>query len=376
MLHNDSKKCILSICDISPTKFGSFEEFIISLTAKLKENNFEHIVIFRDKPIKSVEDSLLNLGAKIEIIKPSNNNICNVITFYKVIKKNRPEIVHFHFYPVYTIVNYLKLFTNIRIVYTDHMGGKKTKTFTKRSLRKIYYLTNSKLFGIGIDKIICVSNFVKSKYSREYGINSKKLVTIYNGINTDRFQRKYETKKIKEKFNITTEFVVTCVGLRKEKGAHYLIEAAPAIIRKYPNVRFFLVGEGEYKNYLEERINELNIKNYFKFTGNTDSIEDIYSISSCVVIPTLVEESFCFVAAEAMSVGTPIVAFDSGAIKEIIYNKESVIIKNSKLLSEKIIECFKSDDLNIKGARDHVIKNLSLDKNVCNHVKLYKDLLK
>ncbi|WIM44998.1 glycosyltransferase family 4 protein [Methanosarcina mazei] len=103
-------------------------------------------------------------------------------------------MVHFHFYPIYTVVNYLKLFFNIRIVYTDHMG-KKAKKFSKKLLRKIYYFTNSKLFSSGIDKIICVSNFVKSKYSREYGIDSRSYIPFIMAL-TWRSSKKIQTPKI------------------------------------------------------------------------------------------------------------------------------------------------------------------------------------
>lgn len=376
MLYNDSKKCILSICDISPNKFGSFEEFIVSLTEKLKENNFEHIIVFRAKPIKSVEDSLLNLGAKIEIIKPSKSNICNFITFYKYIKKNKPDIVHFHFYPIYTVVNYLKFFFDIKIVYTDHMGGKKAKKFSKKLLRKIYYFTNSKLFSSGIDKIICVSNFVKSKYLREYGIDSEKLYIIYNGINMEKFQKNTNIEDIKRKFNLKDEFVITCVGLRRDKGPHYLIKAAPSILKEIPNTKFILVGEGECKDRIESLIEKLDIKDKVKLVGNVPDLAEVYSISSCVVIPSLFEEAFCFVAAEAMSIEAPIVAFDSGAIKEIIYKKESVVSRSSKLLSQKIIECFRNGSISTKGSREYVCKNFSIYRNICTHVELYNELLK
>lgn len=370
------KKHVLSICNISPTKFGSFEEFIVSLTMKLKENNFEHTIIFRDRPIKSVEDSLLNLDAEIEIIKPSNSNTYNLLNFYKAIRKNRPDIVHFHFYPVYTIVNYLRFFSNVRIVYTDHMGGKEAKTRFKKIVRRIYYYVNSKLFGCGINNIICVSNFVKSKYSREYGINNGKLFTIYNGINTEKFQKNQNADEIKKRFNIKDEFVITCVGLRKDKGPHCLLRSAPLILKEVPNTKFILVGEGECKSYLETLIEKFGIKDNVTLVGNVPNIAEIYSVSSCVVIPSLFEEAFCFVAAEAMSTEAPIVAFDSGAIKEIIYKKENVVCRSSRLLSEKIIECLESGDISTKNAREHVIKNFSLDKNIYNHIDLYKKLLR
>jgi len=373
---NCCKKTVLSVCDIAPNRFGSFEEFLVALTEKLNEIGFEHVIVFREKPIKNVEETLLSLGAKIKIIKPSRHSIYNFFKIYGLIKEVRPEIIHFHFYPVYTIVNYLKFLIKIKIIYTDHMGGRKTKTQLKKLLRRIYYHLNSKLFECGVDKIICVSNFVKSKYSKEYGIQSNKLCVIYNGINLNRFHKKSSTTiiKLKEKYNIRDEFVITCVGLRKDKGAHCLIKAAPTIIEEIPNVKFILVGEGDCRNYLKLLVDKLNISDYVVFTGNINDVENIYSISSCVVIPTLVEESFCFVATEAMATETPVIAFDSGAIQEVIHNKENIISINHNLLANKIIGCLEYNDSQKKEARQYVIENYSLDKCILNHVELYKDL--
>jgi L-malate glycosyltransferase len=375
MSQKTQRKLVLSICDISPTKFGSFEEFIIALTEKLKGSNFEHMIIFRDQPIKSVEDLLSNSGANIGIFKPTNSNILNLINIYKIIKENKPEIVHFHFYPVYSILNYLKYFNHVKIIHTDHMGGKEAKTFLKKVLRKIYYFINSKIFDIGIDSIVCVSNFVKFKYSKEYGINSTKLLTIYNGVNINKFQKYTEINDIKRKFNIKSEFVITCVGLRKDKGPHCLIKAAPLIIKEIPNTKFLLVGEGECKEYIESLIEKFSLKNNVELLGSVQNLTEIYSLSSCVVIPSLFEEAFCFVAAEAMATETSIVAFDSGAIKEILYNKENIISRSYKLLSEKIIESLKVNDISKNKSRDYVINNFSLDKSVSNYVELYEKLL-
>ena len=66
MYHENSNKCILSVCDISPTRCGSFEEFLISLTEKLSEKKFKHIIVFREKPTEVVEDALVEKGAEIK----------------------------------------------------------------------------------------------------------------------------------------------------------------------------------------------------------------------------------------------------------------------------------------------------------------------
>jgi len=366
---------VLSICDISPNRFGSFEEFLVELTGKLKKTGFEHVIIFREKPIKDVEEALLNLGAKLKIIKPSRYSIRNFITFYKVVKEIQPDIVHFHFYPIYTIVNYLIFFSNIRIVYTDHMGGRRAKTPLKKMLRKLFYNVNSKLFNHGIDKIVCVSNFVKSKYLKEYGIISNKLCVIYNGINTDRFQKNIDVARIKEKYGIKDEYIISCVGLRRDKGPQCLIKAAPIIIKQIPNIKFILVGEGECKGYLQTLIDKLDIKKYVLFVGNISDIKDIYNISSCTVIPSLFEEAFCFVAAEAMATETPIIAFDSGAIKEVVFSKDCIIPKNYLFLSDKIVDYLKNYNTMKSESRDYVVEKFSLEKCADSYMQLYTSLL-
>ncbi|AKB33649.1 Glycosyltransferase [Methanosarcina siciliae HI350] len=375
MLRRATNRCVLSVCDISPKKCGSFEEFLISITEKLREKEVSHIIIFRSKPIELVEETLLEKGAEIKILKPSKLSILNLVPLYNIIKESRPQIVHFHFYPIYTVMNYLGYILGIKVIYTDHMGHKKAHTFLKKMVRRIYYHTGSMFFEFGINNIVCVSNFVKDKYRREYGINSKKLCTIYNGINTERFRKTCNNKKIMEKYNIKDEFVVICVGLKKDKGVNYLIDAAPKILKEVPKTKFILIGEDKYRSELEKHIDELNIKNHFIFSGNIEFIEEIYNITSCVVIPSLVDEAFCFVAAEAMSTEVPIVAFDSGALEEVIYDKSNIVPRNPEALADKIIEYLKKDNVSGELARKHVIENFSLDKNISNYVKMYEELL-
>lgn len=376
--NNYQNICLLSICDATPTSFGSFEEFLVALSGKLRQEGWEHVIVFRGKPIEKVENSLLNLGVKIKIIKPSKFGIYNFVKFYKVIKEVQPSYIHFHFYPVYSIVNYLAFLFNIKIIYTDHMGSRKPKSIFKKIVRKPYYYIYSKFFDCGIERIVCVSEFVKSKYSTEYGIKTKKMSVIYNGININRFQKKLNTTEIRDEYNLKEEFIVTCVGLRFDKGPHCLIKAAPLVLQKIPNVKFVLVGEGEFKNYLGKLIDEQKIKDHILMTGTLADVTDIYSVSSCVVVPSVCEEAFCFIVAEAMAMEVPIIAFDSGAIKEVVHNKFQIVPKNYELLADRIIETLLKDNSTFdkKELRKHVIDNFPLEKCVNENITLYRQLIK
>ncbi|WP_407281981.1 glycosyltransferase family 4 protein [Methanolobus sp. WCC1] len=374
MVLTRNNKCILSICDISPSKLGSFEEFLISLSKELSINGFKHIIVFRDYPIPSVEKLLLDAGAVIEILKPSKLSILNLCSFYSLIKRTRPELVHFHFYPIYTIVNYLKFFYGIPVIYTDHMGGKKAKNKIKKFLRKPYYYINFLMFDIGIDRIICVSNFVRRKYYVEYGIKSTKLDVIYNGINVEKFSQRNDTDQILAKYGIKDEIVISCIGLRTDKGPHYLAKAIPTILEGIKNLKVIYVGEGECKKPIQSILEQRNIQEKVIFTGNVPDLSEVYSISSIVVVPSIFEEAFCFVAAEAMASGCCVVAFDSGAINEVLYDTSFVVPKNYKLLGNKVAECLKLNN-DCRIGKKHVIENFSLDTNINHHLVLYNSLI-
>lgn len=373
---NNCNKHLLSICDISPIRFGSFEEFLVALTIKLNKEGYEHTIVFREKPIKRVEDAFLNLNVDIKILRPSKCVFSRFIQISKLITKVRPNIVHFHFYPIYSIINYLPFFFNITIVYTDHMGGGlKQKFLIRRLLRRIYYYLYSKLFGFGIAKIICVSEFVKSKYPSEYGIKPVKMCVIYNGINVDRFRKKPNELNKNGKYDFNNQLVITSVGLRYDKGPHYLIKAAPLILQKVPNAIFVLVGDGECKSYLEKLIEDEKIKDHVVILGVLEDMTDLYNISSCVVVPSLCEEAFCFVAAEAMATEIPVVAFNSGAIKEVVFDRSQLVERDYTLLSNKLSEVLMNTNFNHKLLRDHIVNNFHLKKCIEQYFYLYESLI-
>jgi glycosyltransferase involved in cell wall biosynthesis len=371
----NNKQVLLSICNIAPKRLGSFEEFLLSLTKELK--TFDHIIVFREKPIPEVETLLEELGVKINIFKPSRYSFVNLFYFLFLIFRTHATIVHFHFYPIYSVVNYLKYISNIKLIYTDHMGIAPSKTHLKKILRRLYYRSFFTLFNYGIDEIICVSNFVKSKYEIEYGIKSNKLKVIYNGINTRRFSKinnnVVENKRI---YDIKDEYVVSCLaGLRENKGVQCLIKAAPLILKEIPNVKFIIVGDGDYKSSLENMVDYYNLKNNFIFTGYISSTEKVYSISSCVVIPSLINEAFCFVAAESLSMEIPIVAFDSGALYEI-FGKcpiADIVDKDYHFLAASIIDVLQHppEEESLELSSTFIYEELSLKVCAKKYAKLY-----
>ncbi len=181
--------------------------------------------------------------------------------------------------------------------------------------------------------IFCVSEFIKKKFLEGINKYTKKIHVLYNGV--EREVTNFPKKK-KE---------VLFVGrLVPEKGVHLYVETVKSLVNKYPEWSFGLIGSfrlgaNENRNLYSDKIveNFKNIGPQAQFYGFKDQVfvAEKMKNASIIVIPSIWEEPFGLVAAEAMSNGICIVASKVGGIPEIIQDNGILIsdINYEKLLA-------------------------------------------
>jgi len=78
--------------------------------------------------------------------------------------------------------------------------------------------------------------------------------------------------------------------LVEKKGLKYLIEALPLILKKHPNATLRVVGDGQEKERILERILELGLGEHVEFLGAVanETLTKIYHSSDVVVFPSVV----------------------------------------------------------------------------------------
>ena len=279
------------------------------------------------------------IGLKYSILSLKGKNEFLAYKMLKIINKDteQKQLIEIHNRP-YLIDQFTKniKFPIILFFHNDPQTMKGSKSIKDRE--KI------------LDKcaaIFCVSEFIKSKFVEGIGTNLNKIHVLYNGV--ERKIKKFPKKK-KE---------VLFVGrLVPEKGVHFYVEAVKSLVNKYPEWTFrligsFRLGDKENRNLFADKI----IKKFSligpqaKFHGFQEQkfVEEKMKNASIVVIPSLWEEPFGLVAAEAMSNGACIVASKVGGIPEII--------KDNGILIEKI------NHENLLSKIDYLIKDNKLRKS-------------
>ncbi len=66
----------------------------------------------------------------------------------------------------------------------------------------------------------------------------------------------------------------------KQHGVQYFLQAIPAIIKKVPNFKLLLIGEGNYLSELKRITSKLAIEQYVHFVGHVDRYEDMLEMGA------------------------------------------------------------------------------------------------
>jgi L-malate glycosyltransferase len=379
---------VLILADIHPIKFGSYEEMILSLAKKLIEQGHRCVLVFSSQPTGSITKNFLETGAKLTILNFGHSlftdtethrvNLLSAWQLYKIIRKHQINLVHIHFLALsHPAMLGVYLYPGVKIFYTDHISGEVPKrSFLKQQLYQLYI----SYLNWRITRFIGVSNYVRNRMISDQKFNPKKTITIYNGVNPDRFTG-LDGKQFRKELNIvpTTKVITSVAMLLPEKGIQYLIRALPRTISSFPNIILLIVGVGYYESELRRISQELNVESYIRFLGLRNNVERIFAGSDLVIVPSVWQEAFGLSIVEAMISQKPVIATKVGGIPELLeHMKTGFLIEanSSEAISSAILSIFENNldkEIGLNAAA-YAKEQFSIDRNVNNTISDYTKL--
>ncbi|MGQ9842938.1 MAG: glycosyltransferase family 4 protein [Spirochaetota bacterium] len=162
-----------------------------------------------------------------------------------------------------------------------------------------------------LDHIITVSEDSKRRITKDFGVPPRKQSVIYNGLDTSIFRKLPHIKKKHNK--------LLFVGNVEDgkKGFVYLLKALTLI--KSKAILTVVDGGAPHRRITQQLVDILGVRDRVEFVGaaSTDQLVHHYNEAAIAIVPS-VYEGFGFPAAEAMACGTPVIASDGGALKEVV----------------------------------------------------------
>lgn len=206
-------------------------------------------------------------------------------------------------------------------------------------------------------------NFISiSEAQRKNAPDLKYLATIYNGVDINTF-----------KFNNHPEDYLLFVGaLGKHKGLDVAIKVA-----KRTNSVLKIVGGKKREPFFAKEINPQIDGKQIILIGEIDGPEKIraYQNARALLFPIQIDEAFGLVMIEAMACGTPVIAFDKGAVKEIVVDGKTGFICPPGDLDCLVGAVGKIDQIERTVCRKHVEENFTVKKMVDHYLKVAEGLI-
>ena len=177
------------------------------------------------------------------------------------------------------------------------------------------------------DHFISVSSVISQKAIAAGIARPEKFTTIYSGMELDWFlDSKVDPAAVRREFAIPANAPVVgkIARLFSLKGHDQLLDAAPEVVRRHPDVRFFLIGDGLLYEHLRSRAREAGILDNFVFAGliPRERIPEMIAVMD-VVVHTSLREGLARVLPQALAMGKPCVSFDIDGAPEVVIPGET-----------------------------------------------------
>lgn len=135
---------------------------------------------------------------------------------------------------------------------------------------------------------------------------------INNSVDTDRFvYQENIARSQREKYGCGDKMVIGHVGrFHHQKNHTFLIDVFAEYLRLNPDCVLCLCGDGELKESIVEKIDELGISDHVVFTGQINNTQELYQMFDVFLFPSLFE-GLPFALIEAQAAGIPCMISDT-----------------------------------------------------------------
>ncbi len=224
------------------------------------------------------------------------------------------------------------------------------------------------------DRIIAVSRYV-AKVMEECGVPRRRLCVVYNGVVPP--VRPRTPNELRAALGVPGDALVFGAAgrLTKEKGFDVLLRAMRGV-----KGHCLIAGGGAQYDRLQSLAREIGVWHKVHFLGLQKDMSQFWHDIDVAVVPSLIDETFCRCAVEAMCCGKPVVASNVGAIPEVCGDGCALLISpgDVQALREALIRIEKSAGLRAEMGRKAIARAayFSVSRMVEETEAVYRRLLR
>ncbi len=273
--------------------------------------------------LASAPDCLVRIPTLIRAIRPIQDfRALRDLTRY--FESQRPDVVHTHSGKAGLLGRWAAHRARVpMIIHSIH--GPSFGPF-QGGLANLVFRQAERFAGRRTDHFVVVADAMRQQYLAAGIGHPSQYSLIYSGFNLAPYLAAERDASLAEKLGLRSDdFVVGLIArLFALKGHDDLIDAAPEILRRIPKARFLWVGDGPWRNRLEERIRAAGLEKRFVLTGlvRPDEVASHIGLMDCLVHLSR-REGLPRALPQALAAGKPVVAYDCDGAREVCRTDET-----------------------------------------------------
>ena len=246
-----------------------------------------HYIVFGDE-VGAYESQLMEKGCTIfHLAEPSDSYPRFLRDLWNLMKTHRYDIVHAHnmFNCGLSMLVAAWAGIPVRVVHSHSAlddGNGMVKWVYEAVMRSLILTCATDLVACGVKAGHRL--FGKHAYERRGNL-------ILNGIDVRSFAFDRDSRAaIRGQLNAEDRFILGHVGhLLEVKNQAFLLDLMPLVLERKPNAMLLLLGEGEDRPMLEQKIRDMGLEEHVIMTGNVTNVADYLSAMDVFVFPSLFE---------------------------------------------------------------------------------------
>jgi glycosyltransferase involved in cell wall biosynthesis len=367
---------------ISSMGKGGAERYVADICIELNKRNGIEVMLIAMSPVNHYEflTNIINYQVTDSKVLPSitGKSLINTDHYQSIVNEFKPDIIHSHLFHT-ELLTRQNIDSHITYVTTCQNNMPEFSNFSLNSITKKIKIAHyfEKKWMIAKYRE-CQNNFITiSKDTERYyksvlpnDLNSIHL--LYHAINFSRFNKVNHKRDFKDK-KIKLIYVARFVPIKNQS---FLVDITKRIKELGYDVEAILIGDGETKEMVFEKVKLNKLENEVKLIGLVDHVEDFMKDANIYVHPATYEP-FGLVIIEAMAAGLPVICLNGKGNRDLIiddYNGFMFDNEDVDIFSQKIISLF-NNRIEYDRISENAVEYASryrIEKHVDNLLTLYK----
>lgn len=301
---------------------GGTQQVIKQLVSNLDTGIFECSVACIDGVIGMIGEELQSSGIRFHVFdRQPGFDWKLILGIREVVEENEIDVIHCHQYTPYTYGVLAALFTNVKVIFTEH-GRFYPDTYSwKRRLI-------NPLIQHRTDAVVAISAATADALAKYEWFNRSNTEVIYNG--TQVTEPVPSRDKVRAELGISPDTLVygTIARFDPIKNLPMMIDGFRTVQQKVSDSLLLMVGDGDERAGLEAAVQEAGIGGSVQFTGY-QSDTGRYMSAIDVYLLTSFSEGTSMTLLEAMANRTvPIVTAVGGNVEIVEHLKNGIVIES------------------------------------------------